>query len=131
MSPGKHKGEYVDLEDGRKGEKCSENDPLLKDDNDANLRAKRSVLGHGSCTDQTGSDEPLHRVHVRQHDFPLPHNDGRDDGRSTVQDSPLHEHNLQDARRRDGRHLGFRPEGILFNSTSHIFFTFLPLNVQH
>ena len=42
MSPGKHKGEYVDLEDGRKGEKCSENDPLLKDDNDANLRAKRS-----------------------------------------------------------------------------------------
>ena len=72
-----------------------------------------------------------HDEYFRQHDFHLPHNDGRDDGRSPVQDSPLHEHDLQDARRRHGRHLGFRPEGILFNSTSDICLTFLRFNVQH
>ena len=56
-------------------------------------------------------------VYFRQHDFHLPHNDGGDDGRSPLQDSPIHEHDIQDARRRHRHNLSSWPEGILFNRT--------------
>lgn len=49
-----------------------------------------ALLGCCSWTPQTDSNEPLHHVHVRQHNLHLSHHDGLHDGLETHPGSHVH-----------------------------------------
>lgn len=49
-----------------------------------------ALLGRSSWAPQTDPNEPLHHVHVRQHNLHLPHHDGLHDGLETHPGSHVH-----------------------------------------
>ena len=59
----------------------------------------KEKLGRGARALQTGSDEPVHHVHERQHHLHLPHHDGHHDERQASQDALLGQTNIQVSRR--------------------------------